>query len=151
MIRTGRGASGTGLGPDAAEFAEIHSLQTELLAPKSRAALQPEEEALSLPPPELADPKMDLLGRALGSAVTTDNPVWRGNAVPQLRALQKALIAHSLTRERDDRRIGLDAVRVLERDIRLRLRWQQMARSDNEAGVAIQPEKEEEHAQEAGA
>jgi hypothetical protein len=147
MIRNTRGVGGAGL--DAAEFAEIHSLQTELLAPKTHAALQPEEEALSLPPPEPNDPKMELLGRALGSAVTTDNPVWRGNAIPRLRALQKALIAHSLTRERDDRRTGLDAVRVLERNIRLRLRWQQMARSDNEANLTNPTAQEEDHAAEA--
>ena len=140
MIRTTRGVGNAGL--DAAEFAEIHTLQAELLAPKSRAALQPGEEALSLPPPELTDPKMELLCRALGSALTTDNPVWRGNPVPRLRALQKALIAHSLTRDRDDRRVGLDAVRVLERGIRLRLRWQQMARSDSEAPVANEEPEE---------
>lgn len=149
MMRTTRGVGGAGL--DAAEFAEIHSLQTELLAPKTHAALQPEEEALSLPPPELLDPKMEVLGRVLGSALTSDNPVWRGNAIPRLRALQKALIAHSLTRERDDRRTGLDAVRVLERNIRLRLRWQQMARSDNEANVTDAPNREEPHAAEASA
>lgn len=147
MIRTTRGVGGAGL--DAAEFAEIHSLQTELLAPKSRATLQPAEEALSLPPPELADPKMSLLGRALGSFVTTENPVWRGNPVPCLRALQKALIAHSLTLAKEDRRAGLDAVRVLERDIRLRLRWQQMSRSDSEAPVQVQATKEAEHEAEA--
>lgn len=141
MIRTTRGVGHAA--PDAAEFAEIHSLQTELLAPKSRATLRPDEEELSLPPPELADPKMALLGRALGSAVTTDNPVWRGNPVPRLRALQKALIAHSLTRDKDDRRIGLDAVRVLERGIRLRLRWQQMARSDAEGPLESQAEGKE--------
>lgn len=152
MMRTTRGVGGAGgVGIDAAEFAEIHSLQTELLAPKTHAALQPEEEALSLPPPDPLDPKMEVLGRVLGSAVTADNPVWRGNAIPRLRALQKALIAHSLTRERDDRRIGLDAVRVLEQNIRLRLRWQQMARSDNEANAADVPVKEEEHAAEASA
>ena len=138
-------------GPDAAEFAEIHSLQAELLAPKSRATLQPGEEALSLPAQELADPKMALLSRALGSAVTTDNPVWRGNPVPGLRALQKALITHSLTRAKDDRRIGLDAVRILERSIRLRLRLQQMARSDSEGAPPAQPVKEHEHAAPAGA
>ena len=147
MIRTTRGVGGAGL--DAAEFAEIHSLQTELLAPKSRATLRPAEEALSLPPPELADPKMSLLSRALGSCVTTENPVWRGNPVPCLRALQKALTAHSLTLAKEDRRAGLDAVRVLERDIRLRLRWQQMSRSDSEAPVQVQPAKEAEHEAEA--
>ncbi|WUR13071.1 hypothetical protein E7V67_025840 [[Empedobacter] haloabium] len=149
MMRTTRGVGGAGL--DAAEFAEIHSLQTELLAPKTHAALQPEEEALSLPPPELLDPKMEMLGRVLGSPLTSDNPVWRGNAIPRLRALQKALIADSLTRERDDRGTGLDAVRVLERHIRLRLRWQQMARSDNEAKVTDPSTREEEHAAEASA
>jgi len=147
MIRTTRGVGSAAL--DATEFAEIHSLQAELLAPKSRAALQPGEEALSLPPPDLPDPKMELLSRTLGAAVTTDNPVWRGNPVPHLRALQKALIAHSLTLAKEDRRIGLDAVRVLERDIRLRLRWQQMARSDSEPALEVQPVKEQEHAAEA--
>jgi hypothetical protein len=147
MIRTTRGVGSPGL--DGAEFAEIHSRQAELLAPKSREALRPGEEALSLPPPELADPKMALLSRALGTAITSDNPVWRGNPVPRLRALQKALIAHSLTRAREDRRIGLDAVRVLERDIRLRLRWQQMARSDSEGPVEVEPVKEHEHAAQA--
>lgn len=146
MIRANRVGGASAL--DAAEFAEIHSLQTELLAPKSRATLQPAEEALSLPAPELSDPKMALLGLVLGAAVTTDNPVWRGNPVPHLRALQKALIAHSLTLASEDRKVGLNAVRVLERDIRLRQRWQQMARSDSESAEPT-PFKEPEHAAEA--
>ena len=145
MIRSATGAVGSA-GLDAAEFAEIHSLQAELLAPKSRAALKPGEEELSLPPQLRADPKMELLCRVLGAPVTTDNPVWRGNPIARLRSLQKALIGHSLTLPVGERQVGLDALRVLESAIRLRLRWQQMARSDNEAPLQLAAVKEEQYA-----
>ena len=121
-----------------AELAEIHSLPSTPAVLKARATLQPEEEALSLPQPELPDPKIALLNRVLGTRLTTDNPLWSGDPVPPLRALQKALIAHSLTLPQPERRPCLDALTVIERAVLLRLRWQQMRRSDAEApAVAV--------------
>jgi len=125
--------SGAPAGLDPGEFAEIYSLHKTPATLRPRETLHPEEEALSLPPPEPADPKISLLNRALGARLTTDNPIWSGNPVPHLRALQKSLIAHSLTLPQAQRRPCLDALTVVERAILLRLRWQQMRRSDMEA------------------
>jgi len=131
--------SGAPVGLDPSEFAEIYSLQKTPATLRPREALQPEEEALSLPPPEPADPKISLLNRALGARLTTDNPLWSGNPVPHLRALQKSLIAHSLTLQQAQRRPCLDALTVVERAILLRLRWQQMRRSELEAALGETP------------
>ena len=91
--------------------------------------LRPEEEVLSLAPGESPDPKLVLLGRMLDPALTADNPLWRDDPVPALRALQKMLIAHALTLPSDARDATLAALRVVEHAVRLRLRWQQMQRS----------------------
>lgn len=131
--------SGAPVGLDPSEFAEIYSLQQSAATLRPREALQPEEAALSLPPPEPADPKIALLNRALGPRLTTDNPLWSGNPVPSLRALQKSLIAHSLTLPQAQRRACLDALTVVERAILLRLRWQQMRRSELESALAEAP------------
>ncbi|QGZ42129.1 hypothetical protein IP92_05475 [Pseudoduganella flava] len=126
-IRTGAGA---GAALDPAELAELHSLTPHAPVLKPREALHPEEEALSLPQPEQPDPKIELLNRALGAHRTIANPLWSGDPVPRLRGLQKALIAHALTLQQERRRTCLDALTVIEQAIRLRLRWQQMRRSE---------------------
>lgn len=123
-------------GLDPAEYGAIHSVPSTPLL-KARPDLLPAEEALSLPPPEPKDPKIALLNRALGAALTVDNPVWSGDPVPQLRALQKLLIADSLTRPQHERGAALGALKVVEQAVRLRLRWQQMRRSAAEADVDL--------------
>ncbi|WP_051293508.1 hypothetical protein [Pseudoduganella violaceinigra] len=124
-----------------ADAGEIHSLAPTLPTPKTRPLLHPAEEALSLPPPALGtDPKLMMLGQAVGPALSFDNPVWRGNPVPALRGLQKMLIDQALNHPLEERGPSLRAVKVVERAVQLRLRWQQMRRSDAEPDRALQAE-----------
>jgi len=131
-------AAGAGL-HGLADPGEIHSLVPTLPTPKTRPLLHPAEEALSLPPPAPgADPKLLTLGLAVGRSLSFDNPVWRGNPVPVLRGLQKMLIDHALKRPQDERGACLRAVQVVEQAVLMRLRWQQMRRSDAEPDRALQ-------------
>ena len=122
-----------------ADAGEIHSLAPSLQSVTSRPLLLPAEEALSLPPPVLsADPKLEMLAQAVGPELSFDNPVWRGNPLPSLRGLQKMLIDQALKRPLEEREPALRAVQVVETAVQLRLRWQQMRRSDAEPDRALQ-------------
>lgn len=78
------------------------------------------------------------LTRFLGPLLTVANPAWVGDPVPRMRALQKALVAHSLTLAEDDRSSLMDAIRVVETAVQWRLRLQQMRMTEAEANIKPQ-------------
>ncbi|HWW05965.1 hypothetical protein [Collimonas sp.] len=126
---------------DSSEFGEIQNLSEVSPALKSRTYLLPQEEAASLPPPLIITaPAMLLLNRMLGARLTFDNPAWSGDPLPRMRALQRKLIEQSLTRPPGDRTECMDAIRLVEQAVQLRMRWQQMRKSDAEADLNPQDE-----------
>lgn len=149
MIRT-RANDVAGLGQQSLhDAAEIHSLTAALPTPKSRPLLQPGEEALSLPPPGPGpDPKLQMLSQSIGAPLSFDNPVWRGNPLPPLRGLQKLLLEQALAQPPEARATYLDAIRIVEQAVQMRLRWQQMRRSDGEPERALQLAQGDEDARE---
>lgn len=127
-------------GGAAADLGEIHSFTTgqpvQLVA---RPSLLPQEEVISLPPSLNSLPTpLAPLTRFLGPSLTVANPVWSGDPVPRLRALQKKLVEHSLTLAECDRSDFMAAITVVETAVRLRLRYQQMRM--NEAEMNLKPE-----------
>ena len=125
------------------DASEIHSAAHTLPVARTRPALLPAEEALSLPPQAFTpDPALQLLGRMLGTGLSTDNPAWRGNPVPAMRGLQKLLVEHSLGLPERSRGPSMRAIQAVELAVRWRLRWMQMKRSDAES-QSIQPQQDE--------
>ncbi|MBB5391361.1 MULTISPECIES: hypothetical protein [unclassified Herbaspirillum] len=122
---------------DPGELAEIHSASglTPLL--KARPLLSQEEEAVSLPALELpVDPLQQMLKEFLGPALTSDNPVWRGDPVPSMRGLQRMMVEHALSlAEGEPRRPMMAALRQVEKAVQMRLRWLQMKRSEAESTI----------------
>jgi len=137
--------SSTGLGRpqslDLGELTEIHNASELTPLLKSRPLLSEEEEAASLPALELpVDPLQRMLKDFLGQALTSDNPVWRGDPVPSMRGLQRMMVEHSLTLdEGEPRRPLMAALRQVEKAVQMRLRWLQMKRSEAESTI-VQPE-----------
>jgi hypothetical protein len=135
----------TGVGSPGAiepiETGDIHSVPQTQLAPKSRLLLKPSEVAVSLPSstelPNAVAPLTDILGHRL----TVDSPAWSGDPIPNMRMLQKTLLSVSLQKEQGDRADLLTAIELVEKAVQMRLRWQQMRRSDVEA--FIEPSIEE--------
>jgi hypothetical protein len=127
-----------GAGPvDAGEVGEIKSVGRQELVPKALPELLPQEADASMPSLEdQVDRKIALLNRAIGLRLSVNNPVWTGDPVPRMRALQKRIIEYSLGLEQPQRQPAMEAVRVVEQAVQLRLRWQQMQRSDLEGDVA---------------
>jgi len=121
---------------DPAELAEITSFSENILVPKSRELLNPGEAEVSLPHsrelPNAVAPLTDILGTRL----TLDNPAWSADPVPAMRLLQKTLLAHSLEKdpEKDPQQRAdlLKAIELVEQAVKMRLRWQQMRRSEIE-------------------
>jgi hypothetical protein len=135
---TGAGRGGAG---ERIDGAEIHSLHEAELAPVSRSLLKPSEEARSLPPSTELQNAVAPLTEILGARLTTDSPAWSGDPVPAMRLLQKTLVAASLLLE-DGRRADLmSAIELVEQAVQMRLRWQQMRRSDAEAPIEPEPEE----------
>ncbi len=66
------------------------------------------------------------LTRWLGNALTTRNNAWSRDPLPDLRALQKLLLAKSLATEGQPRADCLAAIRVVEMNVQWRLRMLQM-------------------------
>ena len=132
--RPGRGGA-----PDAVESGEIHSVQAAELAPKSRLLLNPSEEALSLPPPAELPNAVAPLTKLIGARLTIDNPAWSGDPVPAMRLLQKTLVATSLALDEGERGPLLRAIELVEQAVRMRLRWQQMRRSEAEGPLDAAP------------
>ncbi|MCA1325669.1 hypothetical protein [Herbaspirillum sp. alder98] len=132
------------------ELAEIHSVGQVAQLPKSRPQLTPGEEAASLPAPGLpVDPLQAVVKQCLGAAATFDNPVWRGDPIPVMRSLQRLLVAHSLTLEEGAARMPMmSALKLVESAVQMRLRLQQMRRSDADPET---PPPEQDDAQEKAA
>jgi hypothetical protein len=131
ISRIGRGGA-----PEPVETGEIHSVPGAQLAPKSRLLLSPSEEALSLPPPAELPNAVAPLTDLIGARLTVDNPAWSGDPVPAMRLLQKTLVAASLERGDGERGALLRAIELVEQAVQMRLRWQQMKRSDAEGPLA---------------
>ncbi|MGI4846643.1 MAG: hypothetical protein ACRYGK_00650 [Janthinobacterium lividum] len=130
MIQRVRGVPGAQPN-DVGELGEIQNVARELTVPKALPMLADGEAAVSMPnPADIIDRKIAMLNRAIGERLTINNPVWSGDPIPRMRALQKRLIAYSLTLEADQRQPTMDAIRVVEHNVQMRLRWQQMYRSD---------------------
>lgn len=126
------------------ETGEIHSVAGAELVPKSRELLNPSEAALSLPPTvELANSVAPLTA-ILGARLTVDSPAWRGDPIPGMRLLQKTLVASSLQLPDGERADLLSAIALVERAVQMRLRWQQMRRSDAEGPIDANNEDNEE-------
>lgn len=133
MINTGAVDARTRLA-ELEEAGEIHSLAELPAISRSRPALLPAEEEVSLPALEtVRDPVLVTLARILGERLTSDNLAWRGDPVPTMRGLQKLLVAHSLELPESRREPAMRAIRVVELAVRWRLRWLQMKRSESES------------------
>lgn len=128
----------------AGDVADIYSIPDQLTVHKARPQLRPEEELVSLPPPREPDSQIEALNRFLGPRLTVDNPVWRGDPVMSLRSLQKLLIEHSLALPENERPECLAALSLVERAVQLRLRWNQMQRSDAESNDGQEGERKDE-------
>lgn len=79
------------------------------------------------PLPELRQTAMEPITKYLGHELTAANPVWTGDPVPCLRSLQKKLIEHALALSPESRKPCLQAIEVVEKGVRNRLRFQQMS------------------------
>ncbi|WP_144241446.1 hypothetical protein [Janthinobacterium agaricidamnosum] len=66
------------------------------------------------------------LTRWLGNGLTTRNKAWAQDPLPDLRALQKLLLAKSLATEGQPRAECLAAIKVVELNVQWRLRMLQM-------------------------
>lgn len=129
---------------DLSEFGEIQNLpETTAAELRPLSLLQSEEADASIPDSGIGAREFEPLTKILGSRLTWGNPVWSGDPIPRLRALQKKLVEHSLMLEEGDRRDCLDAISLVEVAVQLRLRWLQMRRSDAEKDV-IEPQQEKE-------
>lgn len=90
------------------------------------------------PEPEGGNLAIAPLTEFLGETLTSDNPAWKDDSLPRMRMLQKKLIACALMLPEDERGECLGAISVVEGDVRLRLRWQQMRMTEEE--MAANPE-----------
>jgi hypothetical protein len=136
-----------GRAPDLTDFGEIQSIPEGPIEPKLRSQLKEAEEQLSIPQSELPPRVAVALNNALGLRLTVDNPVWAGDPIPGLRALQRKLVEYSLMLEAEDRSECMMSISLVERAVRLRLRWLQMRRSDAERDLIVKqpgPGNEEE-------
>lgn len=135
---TGAGRTG---GVEHVEIGDIYSLSEARLEPKKHLQLKPSEVAVSLPPstelPNAVAPLTDILGAKL----TTDSPAWSGDPIPGMRMLQKTLVATSLQQDESERKDLLVAIELVEKAVQMRLRWQQMQRSEIE--LQAEPATEE--------
>jgi len=119
---------------DVGDAGQIHNAAETLPVARTRSALRPGEEVVSLPAPAVAsDPTLQLLGRLLGASLSTDSLAWRGNPVAAMRGLQKRLVEHALSLPEDARGPAMRAIRTVELAVGWRLRWLQMKRSDAES------------------
>src|SRR6478735_3470971 len=121
-----------GRGPELADFGEIQSFPEGPIEPKLRSQLIEIEEQLSISQPEPPPRLSTALNAVLGMRLTVDNPVWVGDPVHGLRALQRMLVECSLALDGEDRSECLRSISLVEKAVRLRLRWLQMQRSEEE-------------------
>lgn len=121
--------------PEPIETGDIQSLPEPRLAPKSSLLLKPAEAAVSLPPSTELPNAVAPLTRILGPKLTVDSPAWSGDPVPGMRMLQKTLLEAALRLREEDRGDVLAAIELVEAAVQMRLRWQQMRRSEVDALV----------------
>jgi len=134
---------------DTSEFGEIQNLpETTAAELRPLSLLETEEADASIPDSGIGAREFEPLTAILGSRLTWGNPVWSGDPIPRLRALQKKLVEYSLSLEEDDRRDCLNAISLVELAIQLRLRWLQMKRSDAEKDVIEPPQEKEKNPEE---
>ena len=132
----------SGLRP-APDIGELGSAQTVggLYVPRTRVELSPGEEAASLPPSWRAyGIPFQSLNEYLGPLMTIANPALGSEALASMRALQKRLIAHSLTREDDERPSLMAAISAVEDAVQMRLRLEQMQMADEDLVPLSVPE-----------
>jgi hypothetical protein len=125
------------------ETGEIHSLREPEPAPITRLPNGPAAPASS---PSIERPNaVAPLTAIIGAKLTTESPAWSGDPIPGMRLLQKTLVAASLELEQGERADLLTAIELVEKAVQMRLRWQQMRRSDAEGPIQtdIQTEREE--------
>lgn len=127
--------------PVLADFGEIQSIPEGPIEPKLRSQLMDVEERLSIARAELPPRVPAALNAFLGLRLTADNPVWTGDPVPGLRALQKKLVECSLTLDGEERSDCMRSISLVERAVQLRLRWLQMQRSDAEGSIIVKQEE----------
>lgn len=126
---------------DVTDFGEIQSIPEAPLEPKLRSQLMDVEEQLSIPRAELPPRVSAALNAVLGLRLTVDNPVWAGDPIRGLRALQRKLVECSLTLEAEERSECMMSISLVERAVQLRLRWLQMQRSDAERDLIVKKEE----------
>ncbi len=141
-MSTSRISSIRGRAPELTDFGEIQSIPEGPLEPKLRSQLIEAEEQLSIPRAELPPRLSAALNVVLGLRLTVDNPVWAGDPIAGLRALQKKLVECSLALEDGDRTECMMSISLVERAVRLRLRWLQMQRSDEERAFTVKQEEQ---------
>lgn len=125
---------------DPTELAEIHSIPEKVTVLKPTETLKPGEKVASLLPDLALPSAVAPLTTILGKRLTSDNPVWSGDPIPNMRLLQKSLVVRSLELDADKRSDLLAAIELVEKSVQLRLRWQQMRRSEFE-GPDAQPDQ----------
>jgi hypothetical protein len=123
------------------ETGDILSLPETQIEQKSRLLLNPSEVTVSLPTSTELPNAVAPLTSIIGSRLTTDSPAWKDDPIPGMRMLQKTLVATSLQLGESDRKDLLVAIEMVEKAVQMRLRWQQMCRSEAEG--LIDPASEE--------
>jgi hypothetical protein len=123
------------------ELGDIHSVPETQLAPKSRLLLKPSEMAVSLPQSTELPNAIAPLTTILDPRLTVDSPAWSGDPIPGMRLLQKTLLSVSLQQAQEDRTDLLTAIELVEKAVQMRLRWQQMRRSEVEARIELTREE----------
>jgi hypothetical protein len=120
----------------------IHALdRTETPESRFGGALSSQAHTASVPTIGLPSRQLQALTDLLGKNVTVGNVAWTAAALPDMRALQKRLVEHSLKQGKEDRADCLAAILVVEDAVKLRLRLQQMY--ENEAELAMATEESE--------
>ena len=135
----------TGVGRGAVEqieTGEIHSLREPQPAPPARQPLRPAETGPSAPPSIERPNSVAPLTAIIGARLTTESCAWSGDPIPGMRLLQKTLVAASLALEQGERADLLSAIELVEKAVQMRLRWQQMRRSDAEGPTETEQEEE---------
>lgn len=122
-----------------ADVSAIHSIdKKEQKDAIFGAGLSNAEHELSVPKIGQPPRQLQALTEMLGKNVTVGNIAWTPAALPDMRALQKTLVEHSLKLEKEDRADCLAAILVVEDAVKLRLRLQQMRENDAELAMAME-------------
>ncbi|MFZ6773936.1 hypothetical protein ACO0LB_14590 [Undibacterium sp. SXout7W] len=130
MSSTSVGRNNGGYTPD---FNDLGGVNNAKKTPVMRNHLQPGELAASLPSiTDIPQNTVEPLTRFLGPSLTFASPAWIGDPIPRMRALQKTMIAHSLTLEEENRSDLMGSINEVETFVQWNLRFQQMRIPDAE-------------------